>query len=117
MASLPSYVRVLVDASEGFDPAVERVEMERGPAKEKLRNSRVYMQPQITLWFGHYLDAMAFETWYFETIKRIGWFDFYHPLRRQTVTARFIGGDIGQLQLLGPGGTPCQRQMQIEYIR
>lgn len=117
MASLPPYVRVLFEYPEGFDPSVERTEMERGPAKERVLNSRVMMDPTATFWFKSYLDAMAFEDWYFDTIGRVGWFDFYHPLRRKTVLAKFVAGDIGQLVLIGPGGNPCQRQVRLEYMR
>lgn len=117
MAALPSYVRLLFPANEGFNPEVQRTEMERGPAKQSILNTRVSMQPTVTFWFKSYADAISFEAWYFNTLKRIGWFDFYHPLRRQTVSARFIGGDIGELVQLGPGGNPCQRQVKIEYMR
>ena len=117
MATLPDYVRVLFDFPEGYAPNVERVEMERGPAKERRLNSRATAQPTATFWFKSYLDAMAFEDWYFDTIGQTGWFDMYHPLRRKTVTARFIAGDIGQIVLLGPGGNPCQRQVRLEYMR
>ena len=117
MAILPSYVRVLFDMPEGFDPSVQRTEMEKGPAMQRVLNSRVMMNPDPVFWFASYADAMAFETWYFDVIKRVGYFDFFHPLRRQTVSARFVGGDIGDLVPLGPGGNPCERQVRLEYQR
>lgn len=117
MATLPSYVRVLFPMSEGFDPSVQRTEMERGPAKQAIVNTHVFKQPKATFWFKSYADAVAFEAWYFDVLGRVDYFDMRHPLTRQTVSVRFVGGDIGELVPLGPGGNPCQRTVTLEYMR
>lgn len=118
MASLPSYVAIrFPEYSEGFDPSVERTEMERGPAKQAIKNTHVFKQPKATFMFMSLADAIAFEDWYFNTIKRVGYFDFVHPLTGQPVQARFMGGDIGELVPLSPGFAQSQRTVTLEFMR
>jgi len=117
MPKLPEYARLLMGYSEGFDPSVQRTEMERGPAKQSIINTHVMEQPKATLVFNTAADAEAFETWYFDVIKRVGWFDFRHPRTGATIQARFMGGDIGELVPVGPGFRPCQRAVTLEYMR
>lgn len=98
MATLPTYVRLLLDgAAEKFDPAIVKSEMERGLAKQRLGNSRVVKKLSATLLFKTAADATAFEDWYFNTIRRIGFFDVVHPRTGQTIAMRFEGGAIGDL--------------------
>lgn len=117
MPALPAYARLLIDYSEGFDPSVQRTEMERGPAKQSIMNTHVMKQPKASLWFRSGADAEAFEAWYFDEIQRIGWFDMRHPRTGVTVQARFVGGDIGELVPLGPNFAPCQRTVALEFMR
>jgi len=118
MAEFPSYARVLVDGfGESFDPSVERTEMERGMPKERLLNSGVLMELPCTLLFFSAADAAAFETWYFDTIRRIGNFNFLHPRTGAVVLARFKGGNIGTLAPVSPGFGQLVRQVTIEYLR
>ena len=118
MAALPDFVCVLAAGyGEEFDPSVERTEMERGPAKERLLNSGVVDQLHVTLLFNSNADASAFEAWYFNEIKRIGWFTMTHPRTQQTITARFIGGNIGRLQTRNPMFTRLFRSTVVEYMR
>ena len=117
MATLPTYARLLMDYAEGFDPSVQRTEMERGPAKQAIVNTHVMKQPKATLVFNTASDAEAFEAWYFDVIKRVGWFDFRHPRTGATIQARFMGGDIGELTPIGPRFSPCQRTVTLEYMR
>ena len=118
MATLPSYVCIqFPNWSEGFDPSVMRTEMERGPAKQAIINTHVAKQPKAVFLFRTAADAIAFETWYFDTIGRIGWFDMTHPLTGATITARFMGGDIGELVPLSPNFAQSQRNVTLEFMR
>lgn len=118
MAEFPDYVCVTFDNySEGFDPSVERTEMERGPAKQRRINSRVEASINATLTFTSKADAASFESWYFDTIQRIGYFDIEHPRTGQTISARFRGGDIGELSPLSPDWSVSQRSVTFEYLR
>ena len=118
MAALPSYVCIEQGGwSEDAMPSVERTEMERGPAKQKLLNTRRMPQATATLVFRSAADAAAFEDWYDYTINRIGWFDMTHPLRGTTIQARFVGGDIGSLAPRGKGFAASSRDVLIEYLR
>ena len=118
MAEFPDYVCVSFDNySESFDPSVERTEMERGPAKQRRINSRVEASINATLTFMSKADAASFESWYFDTIQRIGYFDIEHPRTGQTISARFRGGDIGELTTLTPDFEVTQRQVVLEYMR
>lgn len=118
MASLPNYVRVTFGGySESFDPAIERVEMERGVPKMSARNSQVLMKLGISLLFMSKADIASFETWYFDTIGRVGFFDMAHPRTGATISARFENADIGQLVPLAPRFGLARRDVVIEYLR
>ena len=118
MATFPDYVCVSFNEyAETFDPSVERTEMERGPAKQRVINSRVEQQLQASLTFLSKADAAAFEAWYFDTINRIGYFDIEHPRTGQTISVRFQGGSIGELRPLSPDWSVSQRQVVLEYMR
>lgn len=116
MASLPGYVCIEQNGwSEAPAPSVQRTEMERGPAKEKILNSS--RQPRVTasFVFRSKADAIAFEDWWEGTLGIIGWFDMIHPLRGTTITARFVGGDIGELSQRSR--EVYTRTATMEYIR
>lgn len=118
MATFPSFAIPLTDTvGETFDPSVLRTEMERGVPKERIENSRVLATVSMTVLFTTKADANAFVDWYFDTIGRIGWFDFTHPRTGQTLQARFVGGQIGSLKAeSGPVGRhTCP--LSIEYLR
>ncbi len=118
MAELPSYAKILADGfTESFDPAVERTEMERGVPKQRLINSQVLVKLNATLFFRSSADVAAFESWYFDTIKRIGWFQMKHPRTDATITARFEGGRIGSLSPLAPKFFIASRNVVMEYMR
>ena len=118
MASLPSYVRVVFDGySESFDPAIERVEMERGVPKMSTRNSQVLMKLSVSLLFMSKADIASFETWYFDTIGRVGFFDMTHPRTGATISARFENASIGALVPLTTGFRLARRDVVIEYLR
>lgn len=118
MASLPTYTTVLFSGlSDSFDPSVTSSEMERGPAKQVVKNSQVLRSINATLQFTSRADALAFESWYFDTIKRIGFFDFHDTRDGQTRSVRFKGGDIGTLTPVRLGYEVSQRQVTMEYYR
>ncbi len=98
MASMPSIARVVFDGQKrSFDPDVERDEMERGVAKQRIRNSQVMMKQTLTLYFRSIEDATTFDDWYFDVIGRVGWFTMVHPFTGKLITARFENGAIGVL--------------------
>lgn len=114
----PTYAKfVLSGSSEGFDPSVERTEMERGPAKQRILNSDVTVQITGIVLFVSQTDIASFETWYFDTIGRIGYFDFTHPRTGSTVQARFVGGRLGELIPQTGGYAIATREVTIEYQR
>lgn len=118
MAALPNYVGFLFsDFGETPAPSVLRTAMERGVPKERLINSHVLVQMRVTLVFRTPQQATDFETWYYEDIQRIGWFDMPHPRTAQTIRARFVAGDIGTLVPRVPTFKGSQRTASIEYLR
>lgn len=118
MAALPTYVEIRFSGyGETFDPSVERTEMERGVPKERLINSQVMQELSMTLQFKGAANLQSFEDWYFDVIKRIGWFSMLHPRTGQPITARFKGGAIGTLVPLIPGFKLSTREVVIEYLR
>jgi len=117
MSEWPSYATVRFSGlGEGFDPSVNRVEMERGVPKESIINSDVLFQIQATVLFKTPHDSDAFLDWYFNDIKRIGWFTIRHP-RKGFLTAKIVGGNIGTLSPQAPGFFISQRSMTLEYMR
>lgn len=118
MANFPAYAKLLTDGySEDFDPSILRTEMERGVPKQRLLNSRVMQELNCTILFSSAADLASFETWYFDTIKRIGWFDFVHPRTRTTVSGRFKEARIGAVQQISPAFGHATRTCTIEYLR
>lgn len=118
MTALPSYVRVLRDgAGEEFDPGVVVSEMEKGLAKMRVSQSRVVVQVAATLFFRTRQDSISFEGWYFDTLKRIGWFDWRDPRTGQVRTVRFKGGAIGRLEPQSARYGHSKRAVNLEYLR
>jgi hypothetical protein len=118
MAALPSYVRILFAGyGEEFDPSVERTEMERGVPKQRVINSQVMQELHATLLFSSTADAGSFETWYFDTIKRVGFFDFVHPRTGATHSGRFKDASIGRLEPRNARYSRATRAVVIEYLR
>lgn len=103
--------------SEAFDPSVERTEMERGVPKQRLINSQVLVKLKCILFFRSSADQSAFEAWYFDTLKRIGWFQLEQPRTGEIITARFEGGSIGELVPLHTRFRYSKRDVTMEYLR
>lgn len=117
MSVLPSYVRLLRDdAAEQFDPGIVVSEMERGLQKMRIAHSRVVVQISATLFFRSRNDTIAFDDWYFSTIKRIGWFEWRDPRTRTVRRVRFRGGDIGRLIPVRASYAIAKRAVVLEYL-
>lgn len=118
MAALPSYVKLLRDdAGEEFDPGVVVSEMEKGLAKMRVGQSRVVVSVSATLLFETRQASLDFDNWYFNTIKRIGWFDWHDKRANVTRSVRFQGGAIGRLEPLAAGYRYAKRAVTLEYLR
>jgi hypothetical protein len=118
MAALPAYVTVLFsDLSEGFDPEVISSPMERGLPKLRQGNSRVVVHVPVRLRTFTQADSLAFDDWYFDTIKRIGWFDWFDTRARVTRSVRFKGGALGDVVPLQIGFETADRTATLEYLR
>lgn len=118
MAIFPAYAKVLFAGyGESFDPGVETTDMERGPPQEEVLSTQVIVSVQASILFRSAADAEAFETWYFDEIGRIGWFDLIHPRTGKTVRAKFPGGSIGTLVPLLPRFRASRRDLVIQYMR
>ena len=117
MAALPDYVSLLLAGqADSFDPSVVRSEMERGLAKQRVGNSRVVRKFTATLQFESNADVNAFEDWYFNTIRRIGFFDVRHPRTGALTPMRFEGGNIGELVPAVNGYHIASRAVVLEYL-
>lgn len=118
MAALPSYVTLLFDGfAEEFDPSVLRTEMERGVPKQRVINTHVMQEVSARLLFKSAADAASFESWYFDTIKRVGYFDFTHPRTGATLSGCFKEGRLGPLVPLIPDFSWTARDVTLEYLR
>lgn len=118
MAQLPSNLTMLIDdAGEEFDPGVVKSDMERGMAKMRVGQSRVAVEVSATLLFDSVQAADDFEDWYFNTIRRIGFFTWVDPRNGVTRTGRFKGGAIGKLVPTIAGYAQSKRTVALEYLR
>lgn len=118
MAALPNYVTVLFqDLAEGFDADVEEFKPERGLAKLRVTNSRVVVSVPVKLRTQTRADSLALDAWYFDTIKRIGWFDWFDTRAQTTRAVRFKGGALGNAVPLVPGYAITDRSAVLEFLR
>ncbi len=118
MPALPSYARVLLEgAGEEFDPGVVESEMEKGLPKMRVDQSRVVVEVPATLLFRTKADTISFETWYFDTIKRVGFFDWLNPRTGQLLSVCFKGADIGKLTPLASRYGIAKRDVTLQYLR
>lgn len=119
MAAFPSYAKILLaGVSRKFDPEVIKSQMERGLPKLRLANSRVVVQIPVRIRTYRRVDALAFEAWYHDTIKRIGFFDWYDPRDRLTRSVRFMDGALGEETPVRHGDHDvADRTATLEYLR
>lgn len=118
MSAWPSSAKIVLSGfGEMPMPEVRRTEMERGPARQELINSRIKQELSFTVQFESKAAADEFLTWYYDVLKIIDYFDFRHPRTRQYVRARFKGGEIGTLTPVTGAFGLTQRTVTVEYIR
>lgn len=116
--ALPEYVTVMLEGhSERFDPGVIESQMEKGLSKMRVGQIRVVVEQTARLLFSSAADTVAFEDWYFDVIKRIGWFQIHDPRINAQRTVRFKGGNIGELVPLTGAYELAQRSVTLEYLR
>jgi len=118
MPALPSYVVVRMSGySEDVEPSVQRTEMDRGLAKQRVVNSHVVVTLNVSFLFLTAADSEAFLDWYCDVIRRVGFFDMRHPRTGEAISARFPGGAIGTLQSISGTDQLWQRDLAVEYMR
>lgn len=117
LPALPSYTRAIMStASDTPKPQVERVEMDRGPAQQRLVNSRVLFNMAVEFLFETNADLNDFvDNWYTSTIGVIGWFTMRHPRTGATVTCRFPSGALGDVTPITGGYTMATVSSVVEY--
>ena len=114
--ALPSYARaIMASASDTPKPSVDRVEMDRGPAQQRLVNARLLRNMAVELLFQSQDDVNNFDIWYSTTIGVIGWFTMRHPRTGQTITARFPSGLLGDVTPITGGYAMASVTTTIEY--
>jgi hypothetical protein len=118
MADWPSNAHWLMTSfQETAESGVIKSEMERGPAKLRVASSRVAVELTGTVVFLSAKHAADFEDWFYDDLKRVGWFSLRHPRTRDVVTARFKGGELGSLQPVAPAFAASARTVTLEYMR
>ena len=118
MAELPTNLIMLIDdAGEEFDPGVIESPMERGLSKMRVGQSRVVVNVPATLLFDSAQAADQFEDWYFNTIRRIGFFTWVDPRANVVRNGRFKGGAIGKLVPTIADYAQSKRTVTLEYLR
>lgn len=96
MATLPSYVTVLVEGyRETPDYGVLRSDMDSSVAKQRPRRSLPIVQREVRLKVGTRSDKVAFDAWFKNDINGgADFFSYPDPIDGQTKQARFVGGEI-----------------------
>lgn len=122
MATFPEYAIIQVEGySDGFDPGVMVSQMEKGMPKKRLRFSRVKATVDMTVKFATIEDSLAFEDWYFNTIKRIGKFEWKDcrsvPYGGTVRTVSLKDGAIGPLTPDTGDFTYSKRSLTLEYLK
>ncbi len=118
MAAFPSYVKVLLGATEQPKTVVMRSEMERGVPKQRRIASDTMVTVPVELLFDTPTDAANFETWVYSQIGGgADWFDWTSPRTGAVVQARIVGGDLGVLKpKRGVWSGVCSRNLTLEYL-
>lgn len=120
MPTLPSYVKLgWRDSSERATPVVARSEMEKGVAKQRRTAADAIVTQAVTLYFMSMADSLAFDTWFYSAAGAnagAAWFDMKLP-RVGFVSARVVGGDLGEFRPITSDWAVGQRIVQIEYVR
>lgn len=118
MSDWPASAKIMLGGyGEEFDPSVRRTEMERGMPKQAIINTHVLQELTFDVVFETQQAAADFETWYFNDIRRVGFFNFRNPRTRQVVNARIKEAKIGTLTPVVGGFGLTQRTVTVEYLR
>lgn len=106
MATLPTYVKILMDGyAQKRESALLRTEMEYGPPKQAKVKSLVMVTRSAKLYLSSKAYFQSFETWYRNDINEgVDWFSMTDPVSGSTVNARFVGG--------GYTATPMSAKME-----
>lgn len=116
LPTLPSYARAIMStASDTPKPQVDRTEMDRGPAIQRVSGGRVLFNSAMELLFESNADVNSFMDWYVNTIGVIGWFTMRHPRTSATITARFPRGELGDVTPITGGYEMSSVSTVIEY--
>ncbi|KAB7769437.1 hypothetical protein CKY51_07205 [Xanthomonas maliensis] len=91
--------------------------MERGMPKQRVQNSQVLVSVAGTVLFMTKADELAFEDWYFNELRRVGFFSWTSPKDGVVRQARFRNADIGTLTPLAGYFAVSQRNVTLEYLR
>ena len=114
----PEYAVILVEGyGDSFDPGVLESEMEKGLSKLRITQARVIKKVNLTLTFKTIEDSLAFEDWYFNEVKRIGFFIWTDCRGSIARTCRFKGGAIGELSPVTGDFGYSKRTVTLEYLR
>lgn len=96
MEVFPAYAKLKFSGfGKKRQPAVERTEMESGPAKQLQTLSRVLLPRSVTYAFDSAADYANFIAWFTANIHRgTDWFTWTDPETALAVTARIVGGSL-----------------------
>lgn len=117
MNELPSGVQVLAAGFEDVPkPDVQRDEMDRGPMNQELINQRIRYEMTVTFLMDTRSALDAFEHWYTNVIKIVGWWDMPHPRTGKTIRVRLIKGERGAAVPIVPGFRAATVTATVEYL-
>lgn len=96
MPTFPSYAKLLHDPyDEQPESAVQRTDMESGPAKQSMIRSRAMVMRNVKYAFGSLADYQSFKTWFRNDVNRGStWFDWRDPVDDTVKSARIPGGRL-----------------------
>lgn len=118
IAEFPSYPIALVEGySDEFDPGVLVSPFDRGLPKMRVSQRRTAREVTITYSFATIEDSNQFEDWYFNVVKRVGFFTWKDHRGGAIRTARFKGGSIGAITPVTGDFGYSRRTVTIEYLR
>lgn len=118
MSNFPDFAGIILEGYKESipDPSVKRTDMERGPAIQQVMNKRVYQNISLTIMFEAKSDIELFYEWYFNDIRRAGFFALKHPRTGRTIQARFPSGKIGELLPVKSGFGISTITADVEYM-
>lgn len=96
MPTLPSYVKIKMNGfSEQRESALLRSEFESGPPRQARIKSKIMIRRPARLLLESKADYLAFLSWFSVDLNEgANWFNWFDPVRAQTVLARIVAGDL-----------------------